>query len=95
MADTELTAEEVAGIARRWRLGQFLEILSRRSGLRFELADPPTGRMADADLFEEWLVERYRNHVTSERFRRSAEYHYLRAEWEHYPAPAAHLRQRG
>jgi hypothetical protein len=35
-----------------------------------------------ADLFEEWLIERWLRHIRSEAFRETAEYHYLRAEWE-------------
>lgn len=34
------------------------------------------------DLFEEWLIERWRRRVASAAFRESAEFEYLRAEWE-------------
>ena len=39
-------------------------------------------RMADVDLFEAWLIERFRAQLASEEYRATAEYHYLRAEWE-------------
>ena len=35
-----------------------------------------------ADPFEEWLVRRWLREARSEAFRESAEYEYLRAEWE-------------
>ncbi len=44
--------------------------------------DPPTDRMSDADLFEEWLIERWLRQIRSDEFKETAEYHYLRAEWE-------------
>ncbi len=36
--------------------------------------------LSGADLFEEWLVERYRAALPG--LRDTADYHYLRAEWE-------------
>lgn len=36
----------------------------------------------EADLFENWLVERWRHHIRSEAFEDSAECQYLRAEFE-------------
>jgi hypothetical protein len=45
--------------------------------------EPDTGREADADQFERWLIERWLAHVRSPEFQHSADYHFLRAEWEH------------
>lgn len=34
------------------------------------------------DHFEEWLIDRWLTHVRSPQFRTSADYHFLRAEFE-------------
>lgn len=34
------------------------------------------------DLFEEWMVERFRAQLASEEYRATAEYAYMRAQWE-------------
>jgi len=41
------------------------------------LGDEPEG-----DLFEEWLIERWRRDARSPEFQASAQYQYLLAEWE-------------
>ncbi len=45
---------------------------------------PPEIHLADVfdDAFEAWLVERWLAHVRSAEYRASADYHFLRAEWE-------------
>lgn len=48
--------------------------LNRHSG-RAAASEP-------ADAFEAWLIERWLREVRSEAFQASAEFEYLRAEWE-------------
>ena len=43
---------------------------------------PEPVALGDDELFEEWLVERWRQEARSAAFRASAQYEYLRAEWE-------------
>lgn len=38
--------------------------------------------MSNRDLFEEWLIERWRGQTKSVEFRESSEYNYLVAQWE-------------
>ena len=57
-----------------------------------ETAPPAVRRLLDAGLvlavedrrgtFEGWLVEKWLREIRSETFRETAEYEYLRAEWE-------------
>ncbi len=43
--------------------------------------DPPVA-YSHVDDFERWLIERWLEHARSDSFRQTAEYQYLRAEWE-------------
>lgn len=44
----------------------------------------------EADIFEEWLIERWLAHIRSEEFQESADYHFLRAEFEREMTGDAH-----
>ena len=69
------TDEEVARI---WRDQRYRAAFER---LGIPYPDPPVPYVK-ADLFEEWLIERWLREVRSDSFRETAEYHYLLAEWE-------------
>jgi hypothetical protein len=53
----------------RVRTGWYADATKRREELDF-------------DMFENWLIDKWLTQVQSAEFRDSAEYHYLRAEWE-------------
>lgn len=71
--------------ARAWRVACFHmqhEDFMRASGFPdWHWPDPPTCG-SQADDFERWLIERWLTHLRSDSFQKSAEYQYLRAEWE-------------
>lgn len=43
---------------------------------------PPPDLPTDNEMFEAWLVERWLKHLRSEAYHRTAEYEFLRGEWE-------------
>ena len=53
----------------------------RAAGLALSL-DAALSGMSDRYLFEEWMVERFRAQLASEEYRATAEYAYMRAQWE-------------
>ncbi len=76
-------SDEALGRAQFHRLH---EDLMRAEGFEgWAWPDPPTGRAADADLFERWVIARWLAHIRSPEYRGSADYWFLRAEWERNP----------
>ena len=76
-----LTEDEAARAWERVRFHQQHEDFMRASGFPdWRWPDPPV--YCHEDDFERWLIERWLAEVRSDRFKQSAEYHYLRAEWE-------------
>ena len=69
------TTEEMARIVR----DQGHRAAFARLGMPYP--DPPTVG-SRADDFERWMIQRWLTHLRSDSFRQSAEYQYLRAEWE-------------
>lgn len=48
----------------------------------FVAARPPPPEITNEDMFEAWLVERWLKHARSEAYQDTAEYQFLRGEWE-------------
>lgn len=72
-----------AGALQRGQMRRLTEDVMRAWGFGgWTWPEPSTGRRADADLFEAWLIERWRREVRSDSFRQSVQYERLRAEWE-------------
>jgi hypothetical protein len=67
---------------RRLQFRRLHEDFMRSEGFEgWEWPDPIV-RVPEADLFEAWLIERWLDHVRSDEYQTSADYYFLRAEWE-------------
>lgn len=78
MPQTDLSPEQI----RRIQFHLTHEDFMRAEGFPgWRWPDPPV-HYVEAEGFERWLIDRWLAHARTDEFRQSADYWFLRAEWE-------------